>query len=304
MRIVGRALAMVRGCGHMILCDWQIEESVSNGEVGIANFSVECLQPASYDMRIGEEGYTTALGRVIKLDAAAPLCVQPGDFAVLLTHERLRLPLNYMGRFGLRSCYARRGLLGTVGPQVDPGFEGNLAVGVVNFSSQEIVLEHLTPFCTLELHRMEQTARQGYEGPYQGQDSLSEETICQLGSEALPLAIMLVRQLATSVPALRDELTQRARAAPSARPPDRPADAAFLRERRAFERLKPGLLQEHRGEYVAVHGGEVLAVGHDSTDVAREAYGKVGYVPLYIGLVDEGLPVVHIPSPRGGRPRQ
>jgi dCTP deaminase len=287
----------------VVLVDWQIEESVNKGEVGISNFSAECLQPASYDMRVGDEGYATAVGRVVNLDAATPLCVQPGDFAILLTHERLALPLTYMGRFGLRSCYARRGLVGTVGPQVDPGFEGKLSVGMVNFSSEEIVLEHLAPFCTLELHRMEQAARQGYTGPYQGQDSLSEETISQLGSEALPLAVMLVRQLAISVPTLRGELAQRARATSTTKPPARPTDVAFLREKRAFERLKLGLLQEHRGEYVAVYGGEVVAIGRDSTEVAQEAYGKAGYVPLYIGLVDENLPVVRIPSPRGEWPR-
>ena len=288
----------------MILVDWQIEELVEKGEVGISGFSPECLQPASYDMRVGKEGYTTALGAVSRIAEGSPLCIQPGDFAVVLTHEALRLPLNYMGRFGLRSYYARRGLVGTVGPQVDPGFVGKLAVGMVNFSSEEVVLEQLASFCTLELHCMEQKARRGYAGPYQGQDRLSEETIGRLGSEALPLAMMLVRQLALSVPAVRDRLAPGERAASGVVPSARPADAAFLREKRAFEQLKPGLLEELRGKYVAVHDGRVVATGDNSTEVARQAYGMLGYVPLYIGLVDEALPVVHIPSPRGGRPGQ
>ena len=32
------------------------------------------------------------------------------------------------------------GLLATAGPQVDPGFEGKLVIGIVNFSSQSIAL--------------------------------------------------------------------------------------------------------------------------------------------------------------------
>lgn len=78
----------------------------------------------------------------------------------------------------------------------------------------------------------------------------------------------------------------------------RPLDSAFLKEREAFNRLKPELLREHRGKYVAVHQGEVVEIGENTTEVAREVYRKLGHVPLYIGLVAEDLPVVHIPSPR------
>ena len=78
-------------------------------------------------------------------------------------------------------------------------------------------------------------------------------------------------------------------------------EAAFLEERAAFQRLKPALLREHRGKYVAVYRGEVTVIGDSSAEVARQAYQKHGYVPLYIGLVAEGLPVVHLRSPQGRR---
>ena len=285
----------------MIIVDWQIEEAVNGGEIGISDFSPERLQPASYDMRVGDEAYTTALGRVIKLDVEGPLHIQPGDFAVILTHEKLRLPLNYIGRFGLRSYYARLGLLATVGPQVDPGFEGKLAVGMVNFNSVELTLEHLAPFCTLELHRIENKARKAYEGPYQNQDHLSEDMTSRLRSEALPLAMMLVRQLAAAQPAISDQLAHTGLPARSAEPSALAVDPAFLREREAFNRLKPDLLREYRGKWVAVHQGKVIVIGNSSRQVATEAYAKVGYVPLYVGLVEERPPVMHIPSPRRGK---
>jgi hypothetical protein len=79
-------------------------------------------------------------------------------------------------------------------------------------------------------------------------------------------------------------------------------DAAYdswEEQRRAFFRLLPALLATHRGQYVAVHDGSVIAEGSDQVGVAQQAYAKVGYVPVYVGLVtDEPPRPVRIPSPR------
>jgi hypothetical protein len=75
--------------------------------------------------------------------------------------------------------------------------------------------------------------------------------------------------------------------------------ALWEEERRAFMRLLPMLLSAHRGQYVAVHRGNVIAEGPDQVDVAKRAYADVGYVPIYVGLVtDEPPRPVRIPSPR------
>src|SRR5947209_17571042 len=79
-------------------------------------------------------------------------------------------------------------------------------------------------------------------------------------------------------------------------------DAAYdswEEQRRAFFRLLPALLTTHRGQYVAVHDGSVIAEGPDQVEVAQQAYAKVGYVPVYVGLItDEPPRPVCIPSPR------
>ena len=126
----------------MILVDEEIQNAVKNGVIEISDFSEDCLQPASYDLRIGEEGYTLSVGTIIDINKEGELQIQPGDFALIITHEKLRLPANMLGRFGLRSEYARMGFLATAGPQVDPGFEGKLVIGIVNFSSNSIKLPY------------------------------------------------------------------------------------------------------------------------------------------------------------------
>jgi hypothetical protein len=70
-------------------------------------------------------------------------------------------------------------------------------------------------------------------------------------------------------------------------------------ERRSFYRLLPTLLATHRGKFVAIHNSSVVAEGLDQIDVAKQAYGRAGYVPIYVGLVTDEPPApVRIPSPR------
>lgn len=275
--------------GNMILIDQEIESAVNTGEVEISDFSKECLMPASYDLRIGEEAFTLSAGRVIYLEREA-LEVQPGDFALVMTHEKLRLPTNMVGRFGLRSVFARRGLVLTGGLQVDPGFEGKLIVGLINFSAETITMSFLTPFCSLELSRLPRHCSTPYHGPYQGQEHITDEVIKALPQERFPLAVMLVRQLIATSPRLR------ARETPPS--PRQRETEIFEREKTAFEKLKLQLLGTHRGQYAVVRDGKVVLFGHNKTELAAQAYHQFGYGPLYIGLIQEEPEVAYIPTPR------
>jgi predicted aspartyl protease len=76
-------------------------------------------------------------------------------------------------------------------------------------------------------------------------------------------------------------------------------DQRWRDEYEAFSRMLPELLRTHRGKFVAVHKGAVIAVADSFKDAAVQAYQKVGYVPLHVGLVsDVSRPAVRIPSPR------
>lgn len=77
------------------------------------------------------------------------------------------------------------------------------------------------------------------------------------------------------------------------------ASNAWEAERDAFFRILPSLLATHQGRYVAVHGGGIIAEGDDQVKVARQAYARVGYVPVYVGRVGVGPEQpVRLPSPR------
>ena len=66
-----------------------------------------------------------------------------------------------------------------------------------------------------------------------------------------------------------------------------------------FLAMFPTLLDRHRGHYVAIREGKVIASGDDKVAVALEAYSRVGYVPVFVGLVDDSpRRVIRVPSPR------
>jgi len=74
------------------------------------------------------------------------------------------------------------------------------------------------------------------------------------------------------------------------------------REYQAFLRLLPELLPTYRDRYVAVHNGQVVDADTDDIALVRRVHGKIGYVPIHVGLVTDRSPVVRIPHYRENRP--
>ncbi len=57
------------------------------------------------------------------------------------------------------------------------------------------------------------------------------------------------------------------------------------REHQAFLRLLPQLLATHRGQYVAIHEGQVVDSGEDRLALALRVLAKIGPLPIHVGLV-------------------
>jgi dCTP deaminase len=162
----------------MILNDRQIKDAVA-GEDGIRiqPFAEKRLQPASYDLSVGDLAVSSTQKRVVDLSKERMLTVDPGDYAVLQTLENLEFDRSHAGRFGLRSKYARKGVVASVGPQVDPGFRGKLVLSVMNLSGRRVTFYHCEPFLTLEVHELAQPAEESYEGDYQGCEGIMDMDI-------------------------------------------------------------------------------------------------------------------------------
>ena len=161
----------------MILSDSDIRLAHESGKIGIEPFSESSVQPASYDLRVGNQAAISSDKQVVNLATRGFVEIKPGDFVIVSTHEKLALDLSHAGRFGLTSTYARKGLIASVGTQVDPGFRGRLFVGLTNLSTRPITLPHADVFLTVEFHALQRPVDAPYSGPYQGRDELTPEDI-------------------------------------------------------------------------------------------------------------------------------
>ncbi len=76
-------------------------------------------------------------------------------------------------------------------------------------------------------------------------------------------------------------------------PPD---DDPFEQERATFERLKPGLLKTHRGQYVAIIGDQMVDADRDRSTLVQRTYNRFGYRHIYVQMVSEQIPMARVPS--------
>jgi dCTP deaminase len=163
----------------MILVDHLIRDRVGKDDFEIKNFDTKSVQPASYDLRLGNLVYLPSRpDEPIDLaDHGGAFRLPPYGTAVVTTYEDLKLPSNILGRIGLKSSFARTGLIASTGPQIDPGFHGKLFVSLFNLTAASHVLKFKEPFLTIEFHTLDTAPEHGYRGPYQGKFTIGPEVL-------------------------------------------------------------------------------------------------------------------------------
>ena len=159
-----------------ILSGKNIIELVAKNHLVIDPFEKELIQPASYDLRLGPKILASPvsadnLGIVIELTEKKPSYeIQPGQMVGVLSLEKIQMPLDICGRFGIRSVFARRGINAFGGLQLDPGFRGRLIENLLNVGPEPATITLHEPFFTVEFQKLEEPAEVAYSGPFQDQD--------------------------------------------------------------------------------------------------------------------------------------
>jgi hypothetical protein len=124
--------------------------------------------------------------------------------------EEVRLGPQYVARFGLRSKYARKGLIATTGPQIDPGFHGRLIIGITNLTPKPVSLPYKDDLISVEFHRLEQPSTKPYDGPYQNKMELGAEEIefiTETDGMALSEVLTTLRSLSENVGTLSKDMS-------------------------------------------------------------------------------------------------
>ena len=108
----------------------------------------ECLDAASYKLRLGDEANVG--GEWMRVSADKPLVIPAHQVAVIKTHEEVNLPRFLIARWNLRVKWVYEGLLWTGGPQVDPGWQGHLYCPIYNLAERQIVIPHKERVFTMD----------------------------------------------------------------------------------------------------------------------------------------------------------
>jgi dCTP deaminase len=167
----------LNGNQYGILVDHQIIKAQKRGIIRIDPFSSDLVEPATYDLRVGDRAVISTTSKVIDMQNARLLVIEPGAMAILQSLEMIELSRRVAGRVGPKSSLLRRGVFVAVGPQIDPGFKGRMIVNLINLSPRPFSLHHQDRFLTAEFHLLASEPTKGYKGPYQGRTELSTEEI-------------------------------------------------------------------------------------------------------------------------------
>jgi len=194
----------------------KIVELVKDGILKIEPFDPKLIQPASYDLRLGPKILASPLsseklGIVIQLTEKDPSYqIQSGQMVGVLSLEKLKVPLEICGRFGIRSTFARRGINAFGGLQLDPGFRGRLTMNLLNVGPEPVAITLHEPLFTVEFQRLEEPADVEYSGPYQDQDDFpADQYNYILSARTTSLAeIPLLRKEMTRLSALIEDLEE------------------------------------------------------------------------------------------------
>jgi dCTP deaminase len=177
-------------------------------------FDEKFLEPATYDLRVGDRAAVSTASRPIDLTKDEWLILEPGAMAILQSREILTLSRQIAGRIGPKTALLRHGILAATGPQIDPGFKGRLIVNLINLSPRSFSLRYEDPFLSIEFHYLNEPPDRPYSGEYQGRTGLAQEELEILLAYQGPTLAEIYRGFGElrdnirDIAALRPDLTQ------------------------------------------------------------------------------------------------
>ncbi len=163
----------------MILSDITIEKMLNDGSLKIEPIADGQIQPASVDIRLGNEFSViedTSTG-IIGLESeikykkitSDTYILLPNQFVLATTMEYFDLPDDLTAFVEGRSSLGRMGLFIQNAGWVDPGFKGEITLELYNANRCAIELKAGRRVGQLVFAKMDQTAKNPYNGKYQGQ---------------------------------------------------------------------------------------------------------------------------------------
>jgi len=185
----------------MILSDRDIKKALKEKRIAIKplpDFATQ-LGSCSIDLRLGDtfrvfehskhshidpskKDFSNEITREIKLKKGEPFMMQPGDFVLAVTLEKVTIPSDLMGRLEGRSSLGRLGIVvHSTASIFDPGWDGNPVLELGNLGRMAVALKVGMRICAMTFEELSSPAETPYTNKkfakYKFQDSPVESRI-------------------------------------------------------------------------------------------------------------------------------
>lgn len=167
----------------MILTKKVILNEIKKGNIKIKPYDKKLVGAGSVDLRLSNEfrvfnktkqvtlGEGSDAKKYTKLVKAKQIKLEPGEFILGLTKEKIELPGNICGWLYGRSRFARFGLaIHSTASFIQPGAKNKQVLEIKNVSKVPLVLKENLRICQLILERCEGKAK--YAGKFKEQKGL------------------------------------------------------------------------------------------------------------------------------------
>ncbi|WDZ99692.1 dCTP deaminase domain-containing protein [Mucilaginibacter sp. SJ] len=169
---------------------------LGNGSEVINPFDAKRIKNGAYELSLGGEVFLTdSEKRSVKhlLDNEM-IEIRPGQFALLLTKEYVKIPNDKIAFISIKAGIKFEGLINVSGFHVDPGFEGNLLFSVYNAGPSNIRLSNGTPYFPIWFAEINQE-HQEYKGSHEKQTRIPDIPVKALSQGELASPNVLSKRI-------------------------------------------------------------------------------------------------------------
>jgi dCTP deaminase len=161
----------------------------------ISPFDEMRIKNGAYELSLGSQVFQTdSAPRAVKeLKVDEKIEIKPGQFALLLTKEYVKIPENKIAFISIKAGIKFKGLVNVSGFHVDPGFEGNLLFSVYNAGPSNIVLSNGTPYFPIWFSELNES--QQYKGNHEKQTKIPDEPVEALSQGELASPNVLSKRI-------------------------------------------------------------------------------------------------------------
>ena len=167
------------------------------------NFDSDRVKHGAYELRVGDHFFRTSdkSGVVIPLKDFEQFTIPPGQLAILITEEIIKIPTDLLAFISIKAGIKFKGLVNVSGFHVDPGFDGKLKFSVYNAGSEGVVLARGQAAFTIWLAKFDRPTEFPYDGSHNHQTRISPQDVMYLQGDIASPAHLLetIKNLETSL---------------------------------------------------------------------------------------------------------